>query len=181
MGGWMRMDFGSTMQKSDPSIKMTWVGRASRSIPRAGAMTFVELLMAIGLLALLSTVIVARLGTGSIGGPGARAVARRLALDLRHARSLAIAEGTNHYVLFDGEPSSLVGYTIYRAASPDGIPVESYRVIDYGLAASGSTTRAEFTPTGAALGAYTFTISGGSESIVVAVIAATGTTTVEAL
>jgi len=141
-------------------------------------MTLVELLVVVGLLGVLSAVVITRLGPWTIGNPGARAVARRLALDLRHARALAIAEGTNHYLGFDSDGANLLGYTIYRVSSPEDIPVETYRTFDSGVTATGSTTRAEFMPTGAALGAHTFVVSGSTENYTVTVIAATGTTTV---
>jgi type II secretory pathway pseudopilin PulG len=144
-------------------------------------MTLVELLVVVGLLGVLSGVVIARLGAWGLGNPGARAVARRLALDLRHARTLAIAEGTNHYLGFDADGASLVGYTVYRVASPEDVAVETYRTFDSGVTATGSTTRAEFMPTGAALGAYTFVVSGSTENYTVTVIAATGTTTVSKL
>ncbi|MFQ5805345.1 MAG: GspH/FimT family pseudopilin [Phycisphaerae bacterium] len=145
-----------------------------------GGMTLVELLVVVALIGVLSAVVIVRIGPWSIGNPGARAVARRLALDLRHARVLAIAEGTNHYLGFDADGTTLLGYTIYRTASPTDIPVETYRTFDSGVAATSATTRAEFMPTGAALGAYTCVVSGSTKNYTVTVIAATGTTTVSA-
>lgn len=144
----------------------------------ARGMTLVELIMVAVLVGIMSAVVIVRLGPMGIGNPGARAVARRLALDLRHARGLAIAEGTNHYVGFDINGAALTGYTIYRTASPSDIVVEAYRSFDRGVTATGSTTRAEFSPTGVALGAYSFVVSGPSQDYTVTVIAATGTTTV---
>ena len=153
--------------------------RMAKVAPARG-MTLVELIMVVALVGILSAVVIVRLGPMAIGNPGARAVARRLALDLRHARGLAIAEGTNHYVGFDVSGAALTGYTIYRTASPSDIVVEGYRSFDRGVTATGSTTRAEFSPTGAALGAYSFVVSGPSQDYTVTVIAATGTTTVSA-
>lgn len=137
-------------------------------------MTLIELIMVVVLLGTLMAVVVPRLGTGTLGRPGAAAVARRLALDLRYARSLAIAEGVNHYVGFDVSGSNLVGYTIYRKATPSDLVVESYRTFARGLTVTGSTTRAEFTPSGIALGGYTFVVSVTTQTHTVTVIAATG-------
>jgi len=140
-------------------------------------MTLLELLLVISIAGVLAAVVIARLGPQNIGNPGARAVARMLSLDLRHARSLAISQGTNHYVGFDADGANLLGYTIYRTSSPADIAVEAYRTFDRGVTATGSTTRIEFTPTGTALGACTIVVSGTSKNYTVTVIAATGTTT----
>lgn len=145
---------------------------------RVRGFSLLELLAVVTVLGILSAVVVFRLGSQSVGNPGAKAVARRLALDLRHARSAAIAEGTNHYVGFDSSGSMLTGYTIYRTAGPPDIVIEAYRTFDRGVTAVGSSTRAEFDPTGAALSGYSFVISGPSENFTVTVIAATGATTV---
>ena len=144
---------------------------------RPAALTLIEVLLAAVLLGILSSVVLIRLGSQSIGNPGAQAMARRLALDLQHARSLAITERVNHYVGFDANGSSLQGYTIYRTASPSDIAVEEYRSFNRGVTATGNTTRAEFNPTGAALSGYSFQVSGPSENHTVTVIAATGLTT----
>ncbi len=147
---------------------------------RAGGMTLLEVLMVVVIVGIMSAVVIPRLGPGGIGNPGARAVARRLALDLRHARSLAIATGTNHYVGFDAAGAALTGYTIYQTASPTDIAVEAYRSFGQGVTATGSGTRAEFSPTGAALGAYSFVVSGPSQDFTVTVITVTGAITVSA-
>lgn len=147
------------------------------SNPHKG-MTLIELLAVVMIVGIMSSVLIMRLGPMSIGNPGAKAVARRLTLDLRHARSLAIATGVNHYLGFDVSGSSLTGYTIYREAGATDPAVESYRNFERGVTATGSTTRAEFDPTGAALGGYSFVVTGTTQSFTVTVIAATGTTTV---
>lgn len=141
-------------------------------------MTLVELVAVVIIIGIVSLVVVPRLGLGGAGNAGARAIARRLALDLRHARSGAVAEGVNHYLQFDVDGSDLVGYTIYRAASPSDLAVEAARTINQGVTVTGSDTRAEFSPTGAALAGYSFTVSGPTIVYTVTVIAATGMATV---
>ena len=152
--------------------------RPRHAVAQSGGFSLIEVLLAVVLVGILSSVVVIRLGSQSIGNPGAQAMARRLALDLQHARSLAITERVNHYVGFDANGSSLQGYTIYRTASPSDIAVEAYRSFNRGVTATGSTTRAEFSPTGAALSGYSFQVSGPSENHSVTVIAATGLTMV---
>lgn len=143
-------------------------------------MTLIELMAVVVLLGTLSAVLIVRLGPQSIGNPGARAVARRLALDLRHARALAIAQGVNHYVGIDADGTDVLGYTLYRTDSPADVVVESYRRIERGVTATSGTTRIEFAPTGAALAGGAITISGPTENHTVTVIAATGAVTVSA-
>ncbi len=150
----------------------------SPSTVRTAGMTLVELVAVVALLGILSAVVITRLGSAGIGNPGAQAVARRLSLDFRHARGLAIAEGTNHYVKFDVNGTNLVGYTVYRTDSPTDIAIETYRTFEKGVTATSSTTQVEFTPTGAALTGCTVVVSGPSVNYTVTVIAATGTTTV---
>ncbi len=152
----------------------------STSTARMAGMTLVELMAVVAIVGILSAVVITRLGSAGIGNPGAQAVARRLSLDFRHARGLAIAEGINHYVKFDVSGTDLVGYTVYRTDSPTDIRVETYRTFEKGVTATSGTTQVEFTPTGAALAACTVVVSGPSATYTVSVIAATGTTTVSA-
>lgn len=166
---------GQRCKKEPAEIR---VPSRSVSTVRTAGMTLVELLAVMALLGILSAVLITRLGSGGIGNPGAQAVARRLALDFRHARGLAIAEGINHYVKFDVDGASLAGYTVYRTDSPTDIAVETYRTFEKGVTATSGTTQVEFTPTGAALAGCTVMVSGPSVTYTVTVILATGTTTV---
>ncbi len=139
-------------------------------------MTLVELLMVVAIIGVVSAVVITRLGTGSLGHPGVQAAARRLALDLRHARGLAIAEGINHYVAFDAQ-----GYNLFRRAGGSDVAVESYRTLPKGVTVVAGASTAEFEPTGAALAAFQCDIIGSGVTYRVQVIAATGTTTVSKL
>lgn len=173
----VRQYSGQRCEKKPTEIR---VPPRSTSTVRMAGMTLVELVAVVALVGILSVVVIIRLGSGGIGNPGAQAVARRLSLDFRHARGLAIAEGINHYVKFDVNGTSLVGYTVYRTASPTDIAIETYRTFEKGVTATSSTTQVEFTPTGAALAGCTVVVSGPSVTYTVTVIAATGTTTVSA-
>lgn len=141
-------------------------------------MTLIEVLAVVLIVGIMSSVLIMRLGLPSVGNPGARAVARRLALDLRHARSLAIAQGVNHYLGFDAGGEMLTGYTIYREAGANDVAVESYRAFERGVTATSAATRAEFEPGGTALAGYSFIVAGPTQNYTVTVIAATGTTIV---
>ena len=165
-------------QRCEKKTTESRVHPRSTSNARMAGMTLVESLAVVAIVGVLSAVVITRLGTAGIGNPGAQAVARRLSLDFRHARGLAIAEGTNHYVEFDVSGADLVGYSVYRTASPTDIRVETYRTFEKGVTATSSTTQVEFTPTGAALAGCTVMVSGPSLTYTVTVIAATGTTTV---
>lgn len=157
-------------------IRTTPPGRTPLSPAQPAGMTLVEVLMVVVLIGIMSAVVVTRLGSGSIGRPGVQAAARRLALDLRHARSLAISEGINHYVGFDPQ-----GYTIFRRASGSDVAVESYRTLPKGVDGTITAWTAEFEPTGAALAAFRCDFVGSGVTYRVQVIAATGTTTVSKL
>ena len=160
------------------AVNLTTANGSTPHGPQRLGMTLIELLAVVLITGIMSTVLIMRLGLPSIGNPGARAVARRLALDLRHARSLAIAQGVNHYAGFDSSGPALTGYTIYREAGATDVAVESYRAFEKGVTATGAATRAEFEPGGTALAGYSFVVTGPTQSYTVTVIAATGTTTV---
>lgn len=145
-------------------------------VGRVRGLTLVELLAVVTIVGILSTVVIARLGSGSLGRPGVKAAARRLSLDLRHARSLAITNRINHYARFDA-----AGYTIYRRDTPTDIAVEARRTFPQGVTADVTASDFEFEPTGAALATYTCELSGSGVTYRVKVIGATGTTTVKEL
>ena len=145
-------------------------------VGRARGMTLVELLAVVTIVGILSTVAIARLGSGSLGRPGVMAAARRLALDLRHTRSLAITKRINHYARFDA-----AGYTIYRRDTPTDVAVDARRTFPQGVTAVVTASDFEYEPTGAALATYTCELSGSGVTYRVKVIGATGTTTVKEL
>lgn len=151
-------------------------GYTPASVGRGRGMTLLELLVVVAIVGILSTVVITRIGFGGLGRPTVSAAARRLALDLRHTRGLAIAERMNHYVRFDA-----TGYTVYRRETPTDVVVEARRTFPQGISAAPTGTDFEFEPTGAALATYTCDLSGSGVTYRVKVIGATGTTTVRKL
>ncbi len=143
---------------------------------RARGMTLVELLAVVMIVGILSTVVIARIGSGSVGRPGVRGEARRLALNLRHARNLAITQGTNHYVGFDA-----TGYAVYRRDSPTDVVVEPHRTLLRGVDGTISAWKFEFEPTGASLAAYWCNIFGSGVTYRIDIIIVTGLTTMREL
>lgn len=145
-------------------------------VRRARGMTLLELLVVVAIVGILSTVVIARIGFGGLGRPTVSAAARRLALDLRHTRGLAIAERMNHYVRFDA-----TGYTVYRRETPTDVAVEARRTFPQGVTAAATASDFEFEPTGAALATYRCDLSGSGVTYRVNVIGTTGTATVRKL
>lgn len=136
---------------------------------RRYGMTLIELMLVVIIVGILTTVTLLRVGAGGLGRPGVQAVVRRIALDIRHARSLAITEGINHYVGFDP-----AGYTIYRRESPTDEVVENYRTFPQGITRNISAFEFEFEPIGSALGAYQCDVIGFGVTYRVVVVIATG-------
>jgi prepilin-type N-terminal cleavage/methylation domain-containing protein len=167
-----------TPKRSDHArpIQHTVLPSGLKPEARARAMTLVELIMVVTVVGILSAVAVMRVGPERLGRPGVRAFARQLGVDLRYARSLAVTEGTNHYVGFDSS-----GYSVYRRETPTDVAVDNYRKIPSGISGSMSAWNFEFEPTGAALAAYQCTLSVPGLSYRIRVRIVTGTITVRKL
>ena len=150
--------------------------RRAPVVYRARGLTLLELLIVVSIIGILSTVVIARIGFGGLGRPTVSAAARRLSLDLRHARSLAITKRANHYVRFDAS-----GYTTYRRDTPTDVAVEVRRVFPQGVTAALTASDFEFEPTGAALDTFRCDLSGSGVTYRVKVHAVTGVTVVRKL
>ena len=135
-----------------------------------------ELLAVVTIIGVLSAVVIARIGPGSLGRPSVRAFARQLAVDLRYVRSLAITKGVNHYLSFDAQ-----GYTLFRRDSPADVVAEPRKALPRGVGGTISAWNFEFEPTGAALAAYRCDLFVSGVTYRIDVIIVTGTATVRKL
>lgn len=82
------------------------------------AFSIIELLVVIGLLGLLATMAVLRFGDDAVHQAAAEGYVRRLALDLRAARSMAISTGDDCGVVFGAGPAP-AQYVVQRFGAGD--------------------------------------------------------------
>jgi len=73
---------------------------------RAGGFTLLELLVVLGIIAIVSAMVVPRFG-GALHGAAHKTAAKKIAATLRYARSRAVAEGVSYTVNFDLDNSVL--------------------------------------------------------------------------
>jgi len=149
----------------------------SKSTPRA--ITLLELLAVIAIMAVFVTVAASRLGPEMIHDFGARADARRLAGDILQARRRSIATGEEHYLEFAVSNGRVSGYTLYRKAKSQGkVAVDEPHEFPADVAVSTSAPKVRFTFEGAALAAYQIVLTGPGQTWRVDVVPATGTAVV---
>jgi len=157
---------------------------------RRGGFTLLELIIVIAISFMLLGVGAIRISHASILMAASERVARRLVADLRFAQSQAITDARNHYLLFTSNGTKFVQYAIFRAdpsgdvqilpyavfrADPSGdVQILPTRTLPDEVALTGNSSRAEFTPGGDALAAYSFTITSPGRSYSVSVVMATG-------
>ena len=149
----------------------------SKSTPRA--ITLLELLAVIAIMAVFVTVAASRLGPETIGNFGARADAHRLAADILQARRRSIATGDEHYLDFTVSGGRVSGYTLYRKAQSQGkVAVDEPHEFPVDVVVSTSAPKVRFTFEGAAAAAYQIVLTGPGQTWRVDVVPATGTTVV---
>ncbi len=119
-----------------------------------------ELLVVVSLIGILTAMAAMRWGTGGRGDFGSQAAARRLALNLLHARRATVATGDNHFVQFDMQSGKAVGFQLYRAASGGDETADAYYAFPSDFTVTVSHTEAEFDFEGQALAAYQITLAG---------------------
>jgi len=146
-----------------------------------GGVTLIELTLVLAITAAILTAGVARLGRSGFLQSEGQQVARRLAADLRYAHSQAIAGGASHYLRFTsagfGSGDGLTvctQYAIYRVEAGGDVQAEPPRVFPSGVSVAVSALRAEFTPAGSAVAAYTFKVNSTARSYRITVTLATG-------
>ncbi|NQT37594.1 MAG: type II secretion system protein [Planctomycetes bacterium] len=150
---------------------------ATRARPRwtRRAVTLLELVAVVAILGIFAVVAVSRIGPGTLHNFGARADARRLAVDLLQARRRSIATGENHYLAFTVVGGKATSYTLYRRDAGGDVAVDSPHEFPANVVVATSHTDAEFTFEGAALAAYQLTLTGAEQTWRVDVVPVTGT------
>jgi len=144
-----------------------------RAIRRRG-FNLIELASVLALVALLAAVGLMKWGSGTVENVSGESFARRLALDLLQARRRTIATGDNHYLQLSPSTSSVTSYVMYRRASGGDTVVEQTRTTPTGVTVAASHTTLEFDFDGAALAAYTVTVTAPNRSWTVSTVLATG-------
>ncbi len=147
-----------------------------KSMPRA--ITLLELLAVIAVMAIFVTVAASRLGPEMIQDFGARADAHRLAADVLQARRRSISTGENHYLAFTVDAGRVSGYTLYRRGSSGNVAVDEPHEFPVDVVVTTSVSEVEFTFEGAALVAYQVVLTGPGQTWRVGVVPATGTAVV---
>lgn len=138
------------------------------------AVTLLELVAVVAILGIFMLVAISRIGPGTLANVGARADARRLAVDLLQARRRSIATGENHYLAFAVVGGKATGYTLYRRKAGGDVAVDSPHEFPGNVVVTTSDAAAEFTFEGAALAAYRITLTGPQQTWQVDVIPVTG-------
>jgi len=146
--------------------------------PRQG-FTLIEMLVVVVIMGILAGVGIVRISKTSVFMAESERVARRLVADLRVAHSSAIATGKNHYLSFTQSGGRLSGYAAYRVETGGDVQVEAHRTVPGGVALVGSAARAEFTPMGDALAAYSYTVTCPGWEYTVTVTLATGAVAID--
>jgi len=146
---------------------------------RRGGFTLVELVMTLAIMAIALGVCAIRLSRSSVSMAEGERVARTLVADLRMAHSQAITTRKNHYVLFTDGGASYTSYAVYRVEGGGDVQIEPARPLPDTVAVTGSSTRAEFTPTGDAVAACTYLVTCPGWRYTIAVTLATGAVAID--
>jgi prepilin-type N-terminal cleavage/methylation domain-containing protein len=159
----------------------TAVLNKARRAPARRALTLMELIAVAAVLGLLAAMALPYFGHATLANVGARGFARRLALDELHAQRRAISTGDNHYLAFTKNGANVTDYALYRRQGGADVRIDEIRSVPADVQVTTNVDDFEFTFTGTALAAYTANIQSSEQQFVVAVIAATGKTTVSEL
>ncbi|HIJ67648.1 MAG TPA: hypothetical protein HPP51_05120 [Planctomycetes bacterium] len=142
---------------------------------RAKAYSVVEMIVVLLFLAAFATVAIPRLNFSAITKKKADTLARKITIDLRHTRTLAISNGATNTVGFGlymlgGEP-----YSSYEIKNLDNSDVVSSHTITPGISCTGGATF-EFGPLGNLDGASdtSLTVSAEGKTYTITIISATG-------
>ncbi len=138
------------------------------------AVTLLELIAVVAILGIFAVVAISRIGPGTLYNFGARADARRLAVDLLQARRGSIATGENHYLAFTVVGGEATGYALFRRKAGGDVAVDTPHEFPGNVVVTTSHADAEFTFEGAALAAYQIELTGPEQTWQVDVVPVTG-------
>ena len=158
-------------------MRTTGPRRTTRA-QRTRGFTLIELIMVMVISGIILSMGVIRLSGQSIFMAEGESAARRLAADLRHAQSQAIADMKNHYLLFTSDGQKFTEYAIYRVEAGEDVKIEPTRALSDSVAVTGADDRAEFTPGGDALDDYQFGVTSTGRDYTLTVTLATGAVTI---
>jgi len=135
--------------------------------------------MVTAITAIAVTVAIIRISPTSVLLSQGQRITHRLVADLRLAQSQALAAGKNHYLLFTSNGLKFTSYAIYRVETGGDVLAEPARTIPDSVALTSPLARAEFTPGGDALAAYTYTLTEPGQTWTISVTLATGAVTLQ--
>ena len=148
----------------------------TRSKSMRRAVTLLELIAVVAIMAIFVAVAASRIGPETIRDFSARADARRLAADILQARRRSIATGENHYLAFATSGGRTSGYTLYRRSSSRGnVAVDEAYEFPPDVMVKTSSSSVEFTFEGTAMAASQIVLTGPGQTWRVDVVPATGT------
>jgi len=146
----------------------------TRPLMTRRGVTLLELIAVVTILGFFTVVAISRIGPGTLVNFGARADARRLAVDLLQARRRSIATGENHYLAFTVVGGEATDYTLYRRKAGGDVAMDSPHEFPGNVVVTASHADAEFTFEGAALAAYQIALTGPEQTWQVDVVPVTG-------
>ena len=147
----------------------------ARREPSRRAMSFLELIAVVAIIALLTTAAITRYGHDALGNGSAEGFARKLALSMVHARRATISTGDNHYLQLTNSGGSITDYSLIRRASGGDTQVDETRAVPADITVVSAATTLEFDFDGSALGSYWVTVVGPDRTWVVSTVMLTGT------
>ncbi len=142
------------------------------------AVTLLELIAVVTILGIFAVVALSSIGTATLGNLGARADARRVAVDLLQTRRRSIVEGENHYLAFTPSAAAATGYTVYRRTGSGDVAVAEAHEFPRHVVVSSTDSEIEFTFEGGCLTESDIDLSGQDHTWNVHVSLATGSVTV---
>lgn len=141
---------------------------------RRRGVTLLELLVVVTLMGTLSTVVVTRYGRDIFGDMGARIEAHHLWLDLQHAKSIAVRNGTPAAVVFAQASGKLTGYRLVEGPVGKQSIVGNPSVFSSDIQVTATSPTVQFTFEGHATNACQINVKGPNRSWVLSIVPLSG-------